>query len=133
MGRKPRSIADLAVSFCQESACGRKAPDASSADAPNVDMHGSSSMVVKPPADLPAAPHNCSRREQRSANAKGSCFLPETDSPFAYDRFWIPSKRTMEAMTHALPDPVVLGYYVSIDAGKIAQLIIPLSKSVWQK
>jgi len=36
-------------------------------------------------------------------------------------------------MTHALPDPVVLGYYVSIDAGKIAQLIIPLSKSVWQK
>ncbi|PYE25458.1 SnoaL-like protein [Paraburkholderia silvatlantica] len=32
-----------------------------------------------------------------------------------------------------LPDPVILSYYFSVDAGKIAQLIILLNKSVWQK
>ena len=30
-----------------------------------------------------------------------------------------------------LPDPVILSYYFSLDAGKIAQLIILLNKSRW--
>lgn len=32
-----------------------------------------------------------------------------------------------------LPDPVVLSYYFSLDAGKIAQLVILLNKSIWQE
>lgn len=32
-----------------------------------------------------------------------------------------------------LPDPVILSYYFSIDAGKITQLIILLNKSVWRE
>ena len=32
-----------------------------------------------------------------------------------------------------LPDPVILSYYFSLDAGKITRLIILLNKSVWQE